>query len=78
MLAHRAHCPVVPVAHNAGEYWGKNGFLKYPGVIEIHIGPALDGLALGAAELNRQAEDWIESTMVRISGQGPNGERPRD
>lgn len=77
MLAHRAHCPVVPVAHNAGEYWGKNGFLKHPGIIEIHIGPVLDGAALGVAELNRQAEDWVESTMGRISGQAPNAERSR-
>ncbi len=72
MLAHRAHCPVVPVAHNAGEFWGKNGFLKYPGVIEICIGPALDGSALSAADINRQAEEWIESAMAGITGQGPN------
>ena len=71
MLAHRARCPLVPVAHNAGEYWAKNGFLKYPGVIEIHIGPALDGAILTAAELNRQAEHWVESTMQGITGRGP-------
>ncbi len=71
MLAHRARCPVVPVAHNAGEYWAKNGFLKYPGVIEFHIGPVLDGADLSAAELNRQAEHWVESAMQGITGRGP-------
>jgi 1-acyl-sn-glycerol-3-phosphate acyltransferase len=71
MLAHRAECPLVPVAHNAGEYWAKNGFLKFPGVIEFHIGPVLDGAALSAAELNRQAEGWIESTMPGLAGRGP-------
>ena len=72
MLAHRSQSPVIPVAHNAGEYWGKNGFLKYPGVIEVHIGPALDGSVLSAAEVNRQAEAWIETAMANISGRGPN------
>lgn len=73
MLAQRAGCPVVPVAHNAGEYWAKNGFLKHPGIIRVIIGPALDGSELGAAAINRQAENWIEARMTEISGQGPNG-----
>lgn len=71
LLAQRAGCPVVPVAHNAGEYWTKNGFLKFPGVIQIRIGPTLDGTQLGAAEINRQAEEWIEARMTEITGFGP-------
>lgn len=30
-LAVHADVPVIPVAHNAGEFWGKNAFLKRPG-----------------------------------------------
>ena len=75
LLASRVGCPVVPVAHNAGTFWGKNGFLKYPGTIEIVIGPALDGEALSAQELNRQAEDWIESTMERLEKRVPSGKK---
>jgi 1-acyl-sn-glycerol-3-phosphate acyltransferase len=71
LLAQRAGCPVVPVAHNAGEYWTKNGFLKFPGVIQVRIGPALDGSRLTAAEINRQAEEWIETQMAEITGFGP-------
>lgn len=66
LLAARVGCPLVPVAHNAGSYWGKNGFLKYPGTIRIVVGPALDGAGLTAQELNREAEAWIESTMAKI------------
>lgn len=66
LLAARVGCPVVPVAHNAGSFWGKNGFLKYPGTIEIVIGEPLDGNALSAQELNQQAERWIESTMAKL------------
>jgi 1-acyl-sn-glycerol-3-phosphate acyltransferase len=71
ILAHRAGCPVVPVAHNAGEYWAKNGFIKFPGSIQVRIGPALDGRQLSASEINRQTELWIETQMAEISGFGP-------
>ncbi len=67
ILACRAKVPVVPVAHNAGEYWPRNSFLKYPGTIKMRIGPPLDGAAMEIDDINRQAEDWIESTMVEIS-----------
>lgn len=69
MLAARVGCPLLPVAHNAGSYWGKNGFLKYPGVIRVVIGPALDGSILSASELNQSAEAWIEETMPKLEGQ---------
>jgi len=71
VLARRAACPMVPVAHNAGEYWAKNGFFKFPGVIQMHIGPALDGKLLSADAINRQAQDWIEARMAEITGSGP-------
>lgn len=71
LLAHRAGCPVVPVAHNAGEYWTKNGFLKFPGVIQVRIGSALEGAELGAADINSRAEEWIETQMAEITGFGP-------
>ena len=71
MLAQRTGCPVVPVAHNAGEYWTKNGFLKFPGTIQVRIGPVLDGNSLSAAEINAHAEEWIEGQMAEISGVGP-------
>jgi len=67
MLAHRAGCPVLPVAHNAGEFWRRNAFLKFPGVIQVHIGPPIDASQLSAAEVNKRAEEWIEARMVEIS-----------
>jgi 1-acyl-sn-glycerol-3-phosphate acyltransferase len=71
ILAHRAGCPVVPVAHNAGEYWAKNGFLKFPGVIQVRVGPPIDASQLSAGEINHRAEHWIESQMAEITGFGP-------
>lgn len=72
VLAQRANCPVVPVAHNAGEYWGKNGFLKYPGTIQVRIGPAIDVGTQGTAEVMQQVETWIEARMLEISDSDRN------
>jgi 1-acyl-sn-glycerol-3-phosphate acyltransferase len=68
LLAHRVGCPVVPVAHNAGEFWGRNAFLKYPGVIHLRIGPPIDAKHFSASEINQQVETWIENQMADISG----------
>lgn len=68
ILAHRAGCPVVPVAHNAGEYWPPKSFLKYPGTIQVRVGPPIDGSRHSAAEINQLAEDWIERQMEEMGG----------
>jgi 1-acyl-sn-glycerol-3-phosphate acyltransferase len=66
--------PVVPVAHNAGHYWPRRGFLKKPGIIHVVIGPVIESHGKTAEEINRLAETWISETMARLeaetSGQG--------
>lgn len=66
MLAERSGVPVVPVAHNAGEFWPKQGFIKQPGVITLAIGPVIETNGIGAAKINAAAEEWIETTMETI------------
>jgi 1-acyl-sn-glycerol-3-phosphate acyltransferase len=59
--------PVVPVAHNAGKLWGRNAFLKYPGLITMSIGqPIRPGKGMKADELNRQVEEWIEAEIPKL------------
>jgi 1-acyl-sn-glycerol-3-phosphate acyltransferase len=65
-LAVEAGVPVVPVAHNAGEVWPKNAFLKCPGLITVSIGPTIDSHGRSAAEITREAEAWIEAEMARL------------
>ena len=67
VLAEKSGYPVVPVAHNAGEYWRRRDMIKHPGVIKVVIGPAIDTRGRDAAEINRLAEAWIESTMEKIT-----------
>ena len=67
-LAARTAMPVVPVAHNSGETWRRNAFLKYPGTITVSIGVPIETHGLAPAEINRRVEDWIESEMRHIRG----------
>lgn len=66
-LATHTNTLVVPVAHNAGELWGRNSFIKYPGTITVSIGEPIDPTGMEPGELNAQVEAWIEFEMLRIS-----------
>ncbi len=66
-LATHVGCKVVPIAHNAGELWPRQAFLKKPGTVTISIGPAFDATGMTEAEVNQRTEDWIEGEMQRIS-----------
>lgn len=67
MLAEKSGFPVVPVAHNAGEFWPRHGFIKHPGVIQVAIGPTIHPQGKKAGAINREAEEWIEAKMAQIS-----------
>jgi 1-acyl-sn-glycerol-3-phosphate acyltransferase len=66
MLGESSGAPVVPVAHNAGKFWGRNSFLKHPGTIVMSIGQPIDPKGLKAEEINRRVEDWIEAEMIKL------------
>lgn len=65
-LAANTGTPVVPVAHNAGEVWAKDAFIKYPGTITISIGPVIRSHDKSAAEIMREVEAWIETEMATL------------
>jgi len=60
-LATHAGAQVVPVAHNAGRFWPRNSFLKYPGRVTVRIGPPIDSKGRDPEEINALAEMWIET-----------------
>jgi 1-acyl-sn-glycerol-3-phosphate acyltransferase len=65
-LALQTGAPIVPIAHNAGDHWPRNSFLKYPGVVTISIGPAVRPAAEKAPELASRIGEWIENETRRI------------
>lgn len=67
MLAQKSGYPVIPLAHNAGEFWPRYSFLKYPGTIKVKIGPAIESASKKSKEINSEAEAWIAQAMDEIS-----------
>lgn len=67
LMAVEAGVPVLPVALDSGEFWGRNAFFKKPGTVTVSIGPLIDTAGMKATAVNARAEAWIEAEMVRIS-----------
>ena len=65
-LAEATGHAVVPVAHNAGDYWPRRSFLKRPGTIRLVIGRPIESTGRSAAEINARAAEWIESTVREL------------
>jgi len=67
ILAVETGHPVVLIAHNAGEFWPRHSFLKWPGTITLRIGPVIDPTGKTAEQVTDMAHDWIEGQMKEIS-----------
>jgi len=68
-LAVNAGLPVLPVAHNAGKYWPREGWAKHPGTIELVIGAPMYAEGTGPraiAALNDRAFAWNEQTQRQM------------
>lgn len=67
LLAARTGAVVIPVAHNAGECWPRNAFVKRPGLVTLSIGPTISPEGLTPEELNQKVQAWIEGEMRRLN-----------
>jgi len=67
LLASQTGALLVPVAHNAGDYWQRRGLLKKPGTIRVVIGPPIETLGREPRALNAEAQAWVEAQMAEIS-----------
>jgi 1-acyl-sn-glycerol-3-phosphate acyltransferase len=66
LLAEKSGYPIVPVAHNAGVFWRRRDIRKYPGTIQVVIGPLIETEGLTANEINKRVEEWIETTVASL------------
>jgi len=67
VLAEQTGRAIVPVAHNAGEYWPRRSFIKRPGVIQVRIGAPISPNGKSAQEILNEASGWIEDRMAEIT-----------
>jgi 1-acyl-sn-glycerol-3-phosphate acyltransferase len=67
LLAVRTGTPILPVAHDAGEYWPRYAFRKRPGRVKVVIGPPIPTAGRDVLSVNVEVQAWIEGQMRRIS-----------
>jgi 1-acyl-sn-glycerol-3-phosphate acyltransferase len=67
LLANEMGLPVIPVAHNAGYFWPRRGWLKRRGTIRVVIGAPIDTRGVEPRLVNEQAQRWVEDTLARIA-----------
>lgn len=67
LLAVRTGTPILPVAHDAGEYWPRYAFRKRPGRVKVVIGPPIPTAGRDVLSVNAEVQEWIEAQMRRIS-----------
>ena len=75
LLASRAGCKVVPVAHDAGFLWARRGLMKKPGTVHVRIGPPIDAAGCDPRAINEQAQAWIEAAIAEMRAAADERER---
>ena len=66
LLAKGTDRPVLPVAHNAGYFWGRRSLVKKPGKITFSVGNQISTKGLTVSDINEQAQEWIEKEISRV------------
>jgi 1-acyl-sn-glycerol-3-phosphate acyltransferase len=67
LLATRTGTPILPIAHNAGEYWPRYAFRKRAGTVKVVIGPLIQTAGRDILSVNNEVQAWIEAEMRKIS-----------
>jgi 1-acyl-sn-glycerol-3-phosphate acyltransferase len=71
LLASKAGCRILPVAHDAGYFWPRRGWVKRPGVITVRFGPPIDAAGRDPRQLNDEVQTWIEGALAQMTSARP-------
>jgi 1-acyl-sn-glycerol-3-phosphate acyltransferase len=66
LLASKTGRKIVPVAHNAGVFWPRRGWLKRAGAIRVQIGPPIEAAGRDPREVNEEVRAWIEGAIAKF------------
>jgi len=58
---------LLPLAVNAGEFWPRHSFIKWPGEISVSIGPQILPDGRTPEQVRDDAASWIEAEMQKIT-----------
>ncbi len=68
LLASAARTKIIPVAHNAGQYWPRRGLLKRRGEIRVVIGEPIEPAPNDPRATGERVQRWIEATVASLGG----------
>ncbi|MEO8225122.1 MAG: lysophospholipid acyltransferase family protein [Gammaproteobacteria bacterium] len=73
LLAQEAGRLIVPVAHDAGDYWPRRGWRKRAGTVTFRIGPPVDPAGQNPRLVNERIQTWIEEQIAELRRAQPRG-----
>ncbi len=66
LLASATARKVVMVVHNAGEFWPRRAFLKWPGTVDFVIAPPYETAGKSAKVIRQETQEWMESESATL------------
>jgi 1-acyl-sn-glycerol-3-phosphate acyltransferase len=66
LLAEKSGAPIIPVAHNSGNFWARKQFTKKPGTIKMIIGREITTQGKTAEQINNEVYAWISEKRGSI------------
>lgn len=66
LLAQEAGRLIVPVAHDAGDFWPRRGLRKHRGTVTFRIGSPVDPAGREPRGVNEQVQAWIEAQVAEL------------
>ncbi|MEM7562463.1 MAG: lysophospholipid acyltransferase family protein [Pseudomonadota bacterium] len=67
IISERTGFSVLPIAHNAGEFWPRHSWIKWPGTIKVVIGKPISPEGKSPEQIIEEVGDWITRECDRIS-----------
>jgi 1-acyl-sn-glycerol-3-phosphate acyltransferase len=61
---------VIPLSHNAGQFWPRRGIVKKPGTIRVVIGEPIASVGKNPRQLNEEVRQAIEAGLAKIAAAG--------
>ena len=58
---------VLPIAHNAGEYWPRHSWIKWPGRIRVVVGKPIEPGDRAPERIIEEVAEWITRECEQIS-----------
>jgi len=67
ILAEKTNFPILPIAHNAGNYWPRHSWIKWPGTIKVVIGPLIQPEGKKSSQIIKEVEQWIAPKVDELN-----------